>query len=67
MSLSKNSKIYVAGHNGMVGSAICRRLYALGFTNLILKSSKELDLRNSIETEDFFKYKRCNFYTSYFK
>ena len=45
----------------MVGSAICRRLYALGFTNLILKSSKELDLRNSVETEDFFKSKKPDF------
>ena len=61
MSLSKNSKIYVAGHNGMVGSAICRILYGLGFTNLILKSSKELDLRNSVETEDFFKSKKPDF------
>lgn len=61
MSLPKNSKIYVAGHNGMVGSAICRRLFALGFTNLILKSSKELDLRNSMETEDFFKSKKPDF------
>ena len=50
----KSSKIYVAGHNGMVGSAICRKLTSLGYHNLILKSSKELDLRNQMKTQDFF-------------
>ena len=55
MSFSKNSKIYIAGHNGMVGSAICRKLNSLGYYNLILKSSKDLDLRNQKQTQDFFK------------
>ena len=44
--LDRNSKFYVAGHNGMVGSAIWRHLEASGFTNLIGKRSSELDLRN---------------------
>ncbi len=61
MSLSKNSKIYVAGHNGMVGSAICRKLESLGYKNLIKESSNKLDLRNSLETEYFFKSKNPEF------
>ena len=61
MSLSKNSKIYVAGHNGMVGSAICRKLESLGYINLIKESSNKLDLRNSLETEHFFKSKNPEF------
>jgi GDP-L-fucose synthase len=44
--LNKTSKIYIAGHNGMVGSAIARVLNASGYTNIIGKSSKELDLKN---------------------
>ena len=61
MSLSKNSKIYVAGHNGMVGSAICRKLESLGYKNLIKESSNKLDLRNSLETEHYFKSKNPEF------
>ncbi len=53
--MEKHSKIYVAGHNGMVGSAIVRKLNSEGFTNLILRSSKELDLRNQQATADFFE------------
>jgi GDP-L-fucose synthase len=48
------SKIYVAGHNGMVGSAIVRALKQKGFDNLVLKSSKELDLRNQSQVNQFF-------------
>jgi len=50
-----NSKIYVAGHNGMVGSAIDRLLKKKGYTNLIKKTSSELDLRNQVNTDNFFK------------
>jgi GDP-L-fucose synthase len=53
-------RIYVAGHNGMVGSAICRKLKADGYTNLILRSSKELDLRNQEAVEGFFASERPN-------
>lgn len=53
--MNKNSKIYVAGHRGMVGSAIVRKLEAEGFNNLLLRSSKELDLRNQQSVADFFK------------
>ena len=53
--ITQLSKIYIAGHRGMVGSAICRSLQAKGFTNLIGQSSKELDLRNQQAVLDFFK------------
>ena len=44
--MNKDAKIYIAGHKGMVGSAIWRSLSVNGYTNLIGSSSKELDLRN---------------------
>ena len=53
--MDKKAKIFVAGHNGMVGSAICRELRKNGYDNLILKDSKELDLRNQQMVNDFFK------------
>ncbi|MFV5690280.1 GDP-L-fucose synthase family protein [Flavobacterium sp. ZT3R25] len=51
--MDKNSKIYIAGHNGMVGSAIWRTLTTKGYTNLTGASSKELDLRKQKEVSDF--------------
>ena len=51
--LSKDAKIYIAGHNGMVGSACWRALSNAGYTNLIGKSSKELDLRNQSDVQDY--------------
>jgi GDP-L-fucose synthase len=51
----KDRKIYISGHNGMVGSAIWRNLESKGYTNLIGKSSKELDLRNQQAVADFFE------------
>jgi GDP-L-fucose synthase len=48
-----NSKIYIAGHNGMVGSAIWRTLERKGYTNLLGKSSSELDLRHQQSVQDF--------------
>jgi GDP-L-fucose synthase len=53
--MNKGSKIYVAGHNGMVGSAIVRNLQEKGFTNIIGKISKELDLTRQLEVEKFFE------------
>ncbi len=53
--MEKNSKIYIAGHRGMVGSAIVRKLQSEGYSNLILRTSKELDLRNQQSTKDFFE------------
>ncbi len=55
MSVEKSDKIYVAGHRGMVGSAIWRALEAKGYTHLIGASSKELDLRSQAEVEAFFE------------
>ncbi len=49
-----NSKIYIAGHRGMVGSAIMRNLISKGFTNSITRTSAELDLRNQQQVADFF-------------
>jgi GDP-L-fucose synthase len=56
-----NSKIYVAGHNGMVGSAIVRKLTKKGFNNLILRDSKKLDLRNELDVELFFKTEKPDY------
>ncbi len=50
-----DSKIYVAGHNGMVGSSICRLLKKKGYNNLIFKSHSELDLTNQADVYEFFK------------
>lgn len=52
--MNKETKIYVAGHRGMVGSAICRVLEAKGYTNIIVKTSNELDLKNQKAVYDFF-------------
>lgn len=54
MSLKPDSRIFVAGHRGLVGSAIVRRLEAEGCHNLILRTSKELDLRDSLAVDAFF-------------
>lgn len=60
-NLRKDSKIFVAGHRGMVGSAIVRRLEAEGFNNLVLKSSKELDLRDQSAVKQFFEKEQPEF------
>ncbi|MEP7262883.1 MAG: GDP-L-fucose synthase [Bacteroidota bacterium] len=53
--MNKNSKVYVAGHRGMVGSAIVRKLKTEGFDNIISRTSSEVDLRNQQEVFDFFE------------
>lgn len=53
--MEKNAKIYVAGHRGLVGSAIIRELQAKGFINIIGRTHSELDLTNSAQVEEFFK------------
>lgn len=55
MKMDKNSKIFVAGHKGLVGSAIVRNLQAKGYKNLILRSRAELDLFDLKAVKDFFK------------
>lgn len=53
--MNKNAKIYVAGHNGMVGSALVRLLRSEGYDNVLLRNSKELDLRDQVQVREFFK------------
>ncbi len=53
--MNKSDKVYVAGHKGMVGSAILRKLKATGFANIIYRTSSELDLTNQEKVNDFFK------------
>jgi GDP-L-fucose synthase len=53
--MEKNSKIYIAGHRGMVGSAILRKLESEGFSNFVLKNSSELDLRDQSQVSKFFR------------
>lgn len=53
--MNKDSKIYIAGHRGMVGSAILRKFEKEGFKNLLLRTREELDLTNQAKVEDFFK------------
>jgi len=59
--MNKNSKIYIAGHRGMVGSAIHRLLESRGFENIITRTSKELDLRNQHAVHDFFGYEKPDY------
>ena len=56
-----NDKIYIAGHLGLVGSAILRRLEAQGYTNLITRSREELDLTNQVLVQEFFRYEKPDF------
>ena len=54
-TMKKNSKIYIAGHRGLVGSAIVKNLESKGYTNLVYKTHKELDLLNQNDVEKFFE------------
>lgn len=58
---NKSSKIFVAGHRGLVGSAIVRKLQALGFTNLVLRTHAELDLTRQSNVESFFAVEKPEF------
>jgi GDP-L-fucose synthase len=53
--MQKTAKIYVAGHRGMVGSAMVRRLQADGYNNIVTRTSAQLDLRNQQAVADFFE------------
>ncbi|MBX9033736.1 GDP-L-fucose synthase family protein [Gordonibacter massiliensis (ex Traore et al. 2017)] len=59
--MDKDSKIYVAGHRGMVGSSIVRRLYENGYDKVIVRTSAELDLRNQSEVDRFFERERPDY------
>ncbi len=59
--MEKHSKIYIAGHRGMVGSAIERKLRKEGYQNIVTRTSKELDLRNQQAVNDFFAIEKPNY------
>ena len=59
--MNKEDKIYIAGHNGMVGSALVRKLRSEGFTNLVLRSRNELDLTNESQVNHFFNTEKPEF------
>lgn len=59
--MNKSDKVYIAGHRGMVGSAITRKLKAEGFTNLLLRTSAELDLRNQQAVYEFFAQEKPDY------
>lgn len=59
--MNKNSKIYLAGHRGLVGSAILKNLKEKGYTNIVCKTHKELDLVNQKAVEEFFKVEKPEF------
>jgi GDP-L-fucose synthase len=60
-NINKESKIYIAGHNGMVGSAIYRALSKRGYSNIVTKTSKELDLKVQNDVESFFQTEKPEF------
>lgn len=59
--MEKNAKIYIAGHRGMVGSAILRRLEADGYSNFVVRTSKELDLKDQQAVKEFFKEEKPDY------
>jgi GDP-L-fucose synthase len=59
--VNKTEKVYIAGHRGMVGSAIVRRLQKEGFNNLVLRTSKELDLRNQQAVQEFMQQEKPDY------
>jgi GDP-L-fucose synthase len=59
-ALQKDSIIYVAGHRGLVGSAICRKLKQQGYGRLLVRSHAELDLTDSVAVRAFFERERPN-------
>lgn len=61
MTIDKSAKIYIAGHRGMVGSAIMRKLNAEGYHNIIHRASNELDLRNQQAVNDFFSIEKPDY------
>ncbi len=60
-NMEKDSKIYIAGHRGLVGSALVRNLESKGYTNILKRTSKELDLRNQQAVQTFFEMERPDY------
>ena len=59
--MNLNDKIYIAGHSGLVGSAIVRQLESRGFTNLLMRTHKELDLTNQAQVQNFFQQEKPDY------
>ena len=59
--INKKSRIYIAGHKGLVGSAILRKLISKGYKNVILRTKKQLDLKNSKKVFQFLKKNKPDF------
>jgi len=59
--MNKESKIYIAGHRGLAGSAILRKLKSEGYSNFLLKTSAELDLRNQVAVKEFFEKEKPDY------
>ena len=59
--MNLNDKIYIAGHRGLVGSAIVRQLESRGFTNFLLRTHKELDLTNQAQVKTFFEQEKPDY------
>ena len=59
--MDRNGKVFVAGHNGLVGSAIHKKLIAQGFTNIVVKTRQELDLSNAQAVDAFFKQEKIDY------
>jgi GDP-L-fucose synthase len=59
--MNLNDKIYIAGHRGLVGSAIVRQLESRGFTNLLMRTHKELDLINQVQVQSFFQQEKPDY------
>ena len=59
--MNLNDKIFIAGHRGLVGSAIVRQLESRGFTNLLMRTHKELDLTNQVQVQTFFEQEKPDY------
>ena len=59
--VDKNKKLYIAGHRGMVGSALMRKFQAEGFTNIVTRTFDELDLRRQKDVEEFFEKEKPSY------
>ena len=59
--MNLNNKIYVAGHRGLVGSAIVRQLKSRGFSNLLMRTHKDLDLTNQEQVQKFFQQEKPDY------
>ena len=59
--MNKSDKIYIAGHRGLVGSAIVRQLKSRGFTNLLMRTHREIDLTNQAQVQTFFEQEKPDY------